>query len=112
MALASKYRLTGKQLARVFKQGKTVKNSFFFIRFISNDLGFARVAVIVPVKVLRKATARNYLKRFVIETIRTKHFLENSYDVIITATSNIVGKQPEEIKRGLEQTTNIIFVQK
>lgn len=110
MALARKYRLAKKCLDRVFKQGKTVKGSFFFMKFLKNDLGYVRIAVIVPVRVSKKATVRNHIKRAIIEKISAGHFLEKSYDVVITATLNIVGKRQEEIKREIEQTTNDYFV--
>ncbi len=111
MALARKYRLNKKDLKRVFKQGKTVINSFFFIRFLKNELGHARIAAIIPSKVSKKAVVRNGLKRIIIESVRTGHFLEESYDLAITATLNIVEKPSKEIKEHLEQATNKIFSQ-
>lgn len=111
MALAKKHRLTKKDLDRLFKQEKTVKNSFFFTRFLKNDVGYLRVAAVVPVRILKKATERNYLKRLVTESIQTGHFLEKSYDIVIIATLDIVGKQPKEIKRDLEQTIKKVFGQ-
>ena len=110
MALAKKHRLPKKDISRLFKRGKTVRNSFFFIRFLKNNSNCLRVAVIVPAKTAKKATTRNRIKRIFTETIRSGHFLEKSYDIAIVATTNIVGKQSKEIKRELEQTLNKIFV--
>lgn len=45
------------------------------------------------------------------EAIRSGHFLEKSYDILIVATLDIVGKQPKEIKRELEQTIKFFFGQ-
>ena len=111
MALARKHRLPKKDISRVFNQGKTVKNSFFFIKFLKNETKHLRLAVIVPSKVLKKATARNHVKRIFTETFRSGQFLKKSFDVAIVATVNIVEKQSKEIKRELEQTLNKIFGQ-
>lgn len=111
MALAKKYRLPKKDIDHLFKQGKTVKNSFFFIKFIKNDIEHLRTTVVVPIKIFKKATARNRFKRLIAETILTGHFLEKSYDIAVVAVVDIVGKQSKEIKRDLEQTMNKIFSQ-
>ena len=110
MALARKYRLNKKDLKRIFKQGKTVANSFFFIRFLENELEHMRVAVIISSKVSKKAAVRNRLRRIIVESIRTGNFLEGSYDLAITVTLNIVEKPSKEIKKHLEQAINKIFV--
>lgn len=104
MALAKKYRLPKKDIDRIFKQGKTVRSSFFFIRFLKNEVNRLQVAVIVPNKVLKKATARNRVKRIFTETIRSGQFLKKSFDMVVVATASIVEKQSKEIKRELEQT--------
>ncbi|MDO8659488.1 MAG: ribonuclease P protein component [Candidatus Parcubacteria bacterium] len=111
MALAKKHRLFKKDINRLFKRGKTVKNSFFFIRFLRNDANYLRTAVIVSTKIVKKATARNRIKRIFTEAICSGHFLEKSYDIAIVATVSIVGKQSKEINRDLEQTLNKILGQ-
>ncbi|MBI2064024.1 MAG: ribonuclease P protein component [Candidatus Yanofskybacteria bacterium] len=111
MALAKKRRLSKKDVNRLFKRGKTVKNSFFFIRFLKNDAGYLRVAVVVPAKISKKATARNRIRRVLVEAVRSGHFLEKSYDLAIVATLDIVGKHPKEINRELEQAINKIISQ-
>ncbi|MBI2062653.1 MAG: ribonuclease P protein component [Candidatus Yanofskybacteria bacterium] len=111
MALARKYRLNRKDLNYVLRQGKTVRNSFFFIRFLKNETGFLRIAVIVSAKILKRAILRNRLKRICTEIIRSGHFLEKSYDLVITATLSIVDKTSKEIKKDLEETIKKIFSQ-
>ena len=81
------------------------------MRFLKNDIFQLRLAVIIPAKVLKKATARNRIKRIFTETVRSGQFLKKSFDIIIIATTNIVGKLPAEIKRELEQTIIKTFSQ-
>lgn len=111
MALAKKYRLPKKDIDRLFKRGKTVGNSFFFIKFLKNETDHLRMTVVVSSKVAKKAVRRNYIKRIFTETIRSGQFLKKSFDVMIVATASIVEKPSKEIKRELEQTLNKIFSQ-
>lgn len=111
MALAKKNRLSKKDIDRLFKQGKTVRNSFFFIRFLKNNTGYLRTAIIVSAKTTKKATLRNRIKRIFTEAVCSGHFLEKSYDIAIVTTVNIVGKPLKEINRDLEQAMNKIFSQ-
>ena len=111
MALARKYRLPKKDIRRVLNQAKTVRNSFFFIKFLKNETDHLRMAAVVSGKAVKKATKRNYIKRIFTETIRSGQFLKKTFDVIIIATASIVEKRPKEIKRELEQTLNKIFGQ-
>ena len=69
------------------------------------------MATIIPSKVLKKATARNRIKRIFTETIRSGQFLKKSFDVAVIATASIVEKQSKEINREIEQTLNKIFSQ-
>ena len=111
MALAKKYRLPKKEIDRLFKQGKTVRNSFFFIRFLKNNAGYLRAAVVVPAKIAKKAVARNRIKRIFTEAIRSGHFLEKSCDIAIVATVDIVEKRSKKINREIQQTINKIISQ-
>ncbi|MBI2446332.1 MAG: ribonuclease P protein component [Parcubacteria group bacterium] len=47
----------------VFKNGKTSENHFFRIKFLKNRKNFSRFGFIISAKLLKKATARNTLKR-------------------------------------------------
>jgi ribonuclease P protein component len=110
MALSKKHRLNGKDFERVLKRGKTVKNGFFFIRFLKNEVGHGRVAVLVTVKVSKKSTVRNYLRRIMIGTVGTSGFLEKPLDAVFIAAPRIVGKSFGEIKSGLTRAIKVLFV--
>lgn len=111
MALAKKYRLKDKKnFDEVFRRGKTVKSSFFFIRFIKNKLTHSRWAIAVPNKVAPKAVKRNYIKRLVQEALREKENFKKSIDAVVIALPSIVDKRLEEIKSEIKKTTNKIYV--
>lgn len=66
MALPKRNRLVGKKdIGQVFKNGRTVKGSSLFIRFLngSHPEGHSRFTLIVPVKHIRFAVDRNRIRR-------------------------------------------------
>lgn len=70
MALPKKHRLVSKlDFDKVFKNGKAVKGSFLFVKWIVNELGFPRFGLVVPKKIYPKAVDRNRLKRVLSETV-------------------------------------------
>jgi len=111
MALSRKNRLTGKKdIQNVFKEGKTVKNSFFFIKYVANSLDCARLAIIVSSKVSKKSVVRNRIRRIIGEIIIKNNFLSFPLDIIINASPIILDKSPAEIKSQLGQAIKKINV--
>lgn len=111
MALARKYRLSDPgQIGRVFKQGKTVKNSFFFVRYLPNHLTWARAQVLVPLKVSAKAVLRNRFKKQISQIIGQSIEALPAIDLVVTLTGDIIRKDHQEIKRELKEALNKIFV--
>ena len=71
MALPKKQRIKRKiDFEKIFSQGKTVQNGFFFIYVLKNQLSFNRFAVIVSSKISPEATARNKIRRQILEVVR------------------------------------------
>ena len=111
MALSKKNRLNSeKSFKLVFKEGKTVKNSFFFIKFFKNSIGHLRLAIAISNKIAKKSTTRNKLKRIVAEVLKNSRLYGQPLDLVIVATETIVGKTVKEIKGELEQTIDKKFV--
>ncbi len=72
--LASKFRLRKKEeVNSLFRRGESVSLSEFALRFRTNSLGLTRVAVLVGVKLSKKAVVRNKIKRRLREVARL-HF--------------------------------------
>ena len=113
MTLPRKSRLSDKNdFEMVFKQGKTVKSSFFFIKFLKNSFNYPRIAISLPIKISKKATQRNIIKRKISAAASDliDDYKNKSLDLIIVATPTILGKSSEEIKSVLEKNIKEIFV--
>jgi|WetSurMetagenome_2_1015567.scaffolds.fasta_scaffold1117986_1 ribonuclease P protein component len=109
MALARKNRIEAENdFEFIFKEGKTVKSSFFFIKYLNNSLGYLRCGLVVPIKISKKSVDRNRIRRILSEAI--KNFLNISIDAIITATPLILEKSSDEIKRQIDLAIKKIHV--
>ncbi len=110
MALARKYRLARKDSEYVFRKGETVKGSFFFIKFSENRVGYCRLAILTPAKVSKSSAIRNRLRRTIAEIFKAAGLERQPFDVIFVAAPSIVGRPFGEIKSGVMDTINTIFV--
>jgi len=61
-----------KEIERVFKEGKGIKEDFLFLKVVKNNLGFSRFAFIVGKNLSKKATVRNRERRRISELVRLK----------------------------------------
>lgn len=52
-----------KDFKNIFKNGRTLENNFFRIKFLKNQKNYSRFGFIISTKVLKEATLRNTLKR-------------------------------------------------
>ncbi len=87
--LAQKNRLRKRNdIQRVFKQGNGVKNSFLYLKAISNGLKDPRFAFVVSKKISKKSTERNRVKRLLRESIQ-KNMVEKSLDIVIIVLPEI-----------------------
>ncbi len=110
MALPRKYRLARKDSEYVFRKGETVKSSFFFIRFLKNQIGHCRLAIVASAKVSKSSAVRNRLRRMVAEIFKAADQRKRPLDIVFIATQNIVGRPFREIKSELTSAIGAIFV--
>lgn len=83
MPLTKKYRIAGKkEIDRIFKNGRTVKGSFLFIRVLKNQKDYSRFAFIVPIKHVPLAANRNKIRRMLSGEVAKLHLLERGHDII------------------------------
>ena len=67
--LSKKFRLNRKQIGLIHKKGRRFNFGGIGVKYLPNRLEFSRFAVNVPVKVSKKATERNRLRRIVYDEI-------------------------------------------
>jgi ribonuclease P protein component len=86
---------SNKEIEKVFKNGKTVKNSFLFLKFAPNNSKQSRIAFSVGLRYSKKALKRNRAKRILREVARD--FLKDikpGYDLVFFLDKNF-SKEPE-----------------
>lgn len=71
---------------RVFSSGRSVQGKLFRLKFLKNDLGLNRFAVVVSTKVSKKAVLRNKIRRRVWSTISSLDpALKGSLDIVFVS---------------------------
>lgn len=96
-------RLTKKKdFQEVFKNGRLITGRLIWLKYKKNNTDFTRAGFIVGLKISKKATERNKIKRRLRSAFR--HFLKelSGYDIIIGAKPEIKEKKLSEIIRALE----------
>ncbi len=89
--LPKKQRLTKKNLAYLFRKGKTVGNTHLNIRFMKNTRLFSRFSITVSTKISKKAVERNLIRRRVYEIIRLNlGTLPQKYDIALITKPSIL----------------------
>lgn len=91
-----------KDIKALFAKGKGVFGVVCGIKFRPNGLPVSRFAVVVGLKVSKKAVVRNRLRRQIRAMLRHEldHF-RPGYDLMILVRPAAVDKKPEEIKSDL-----------
>ncbi len=80
----------------IFKKGKKVRNDKISIFLTNNNCKFSRLGIAIS-KHVKKAVARNYLKRIAREVFRkNKHLLVDGSDIIILFKAVIKYKELED----------------
>lgn len=98
--LQKQNRLTKKKdYDNVIKNGRIFNTPLFRLRTIKNNLGLTRVGIITSLKISKKSTVRNRLRRQVREVFRLNiDKIHPGYDVVITISGSMTGKKYPEIR--------------
>jgi len=91
-----------KEFEYIFKNGKTIKGKYFFIRIVPSSQDYCRIGFIVSKKVAKSAVLRNKIKRRLRAAAREFRNILGSYDIIFIAYPNIKTASYQEIKKDLE----------
>ncbi len=82
-----------KEIERVFKEGRGLKEGSLLIKVAPNNLKSSRFAFVAGQKASKKAVERNKAKRALREIIRNKLAdIKPGFDVVITALQGSAGK--------------------
>lgn len=93
-----------KDIERVLKKGRGIKEDFLILKIIRNDLNQIRIGFIVSQKVSKKANIRNKVKRRLREMVRAKlKEIKVGRDIILIAVPGLEKKDFITIKENLNQ---------
>lgn len=92
-----------KDFDNVFQNGRSSYHKSLSVKLIPNNLEYNRFGILVGLKVSKKATVRNKIKRQLRAAIRLEEpFLKKGYDCVLVIFPLILANNYEEIKAALE----------
>lgn len=85
MTISKKLRITqSKDIQEILKMGRGMSAENFSLKLKKNDYNFTRIKVIVPVKVDKRATKRNLLRRKCSEILLNNiKNIKQGYDIVL-----------------------------
>lgn len=106
--LATKNRLTKeKDFKRINRLSRPFFSFYFRLKYLANNLGLNRFAVVVTTKISKKATERNKIKRQIREIIRSNQGqIKPGHDVIISAQAKALNKDYQDLEKNLLSLLN------
>ncbi|MFA6393552.1 MAG: ribonuclease P protein component [Patescibacteria group bacterium] len=91
-----------KEFDRVFSGGKAAYTDFIGLKCAKNDLDISRFGILTSVKVSKKATVRNKIKRRIRQILLAEmDLLKSGYDCAVVCRPAIIEKNYREIKSNL-----------
>ena len=101
--LAKKYRLRGeKRFREIHKNGRRFFTRLLNLRYLENNEGCPRFALVVSAKISKKATQRNKIRRQLLEIIRQElPRFDKKYDYLIKVKLPLLDLEPSERKKAL-----------
>lgn len=95
--------LTPQAYKNVFDNPVRVRNQNVLLLARLNQLSQGRLGLVVAKKQIRKATARNKVKRLIRESFRVKQHELQGIDIVVIAYKNLISLDNAEINKCLEQ---------
>ena len=105
--LPKEYRLSKKDIQRIFFQGKRInleKITLFFLK-TNEDKSCPQIAIIISSKICRSAVKRHKIKRVITEIIRKKflHLFPPDFKIILIIKSSFFKLNNSEIANYLQK---------
>jgi len=88
---------------RVFKRAKRSGDLFFTVLYCRNDLGYPRLGLAIAKKRVRRAVARNRLKRIIRDSFRRAKSQLLGVDIVIMARDQTEQAENHDLFASLEQ---------
>lgn len=96
--MPKKNRLVGKKdIDRIFKNGRTIKGSFLFIRFLNNQKEYSKFSFVIPTKHISLAVDRNKIRRMFSREIVRLLLSERGYDIVAVIHIKVRREQFKEL---------------
>jgi len=87
---------------KVFKNGRYKQGDIIKIKFFKNNLTISRFAFLVGLKISKKATKRNNIRRILEESVRLKFKqIKSGFDIVVIVSPDILNKKYQEIEKDL-----------
>jgi len=103
-ALPKQLKLThAEQFAATFRSGKKYSCGFLALFVKPNDLEHPRLGVVVSKKAVRKAVARNQIKRLMRESFRLNQHTIGGFDIVAVAYADIKKFNKTDIRQTLDK---------
>mgnify|MGYP005839157797 CR=1 FL=1 len=112
--LPKKNRLNKKEVESVFRKGKKITGNFLILKLKKEEKKtFSSFSVIVPVRISKKSTERNKIKRKIREVLRKKlPKIKIGFSGIFIALPNVVDKNFKEIEDEINKLITISKIKK
>ena len=103
MALPKKNRLSDKSgIEKVFKKGKRLDSELFSIKFLPAGNNSSKFAIVVSLKISKKAALRNKIRRMISEIIRLNiSKLKPGYSIVLMVKPAVLDKGAEDLEKFL-----------
>ena len=90
----------------IFKNGKTLENEFFRVKFLKNKKNFNRFGFVISTKLLKKAVSRNTLKRRLRAICQSLlKDLKSGFDIVIWPKTNSTSLNYKDLTDYLRELT-------
>jgi len=101
--LPKKYKLKrNNDFKKIFEQGRHYQQDFIRLKILKNNLEISRFCLMVGLKVSKKATQRNKIRRQLEEAVRLNlNKINSGFDAVILVNPEIIEKNYQEIEKTL-----------
>lgn len=87
---------------KVFQKGKFKRKEFLKIKFLKNNLKISRFALVIGLKVSKKAVKRNKIKRQIEEILRLNlEKIKKGFDIIILFDQKVINQKYQTLEENL-----------